>query len=137
MADLAQRLRHAGSIPTRTQQRTQPASGSKDVFWVTDMENMEHFTVTATLRYASDHLYMYVDDSISDISDSSLRSSANAFESAIYPTTRRYFGTAWAAGLDGDAHIAVLHIRNLGQPAPSLRLMRNRPPATPTAMPAT
>jgi hypothetical protein len=114
LADLARRLKHvAAARATAAATPVARIVGSRDSFWVTDMQRMEHFTVTATLRHVTQHLYMYVDDRI-PIAGDSLRASADVFEARTYPTTRRYFGSAWAPGLDGDERIVILHTRDLG-----------------------
>jgi len=115
LADLARRL-NPQSVATATSvaagiPRTE---GSRDRFWIADMESMQHFTVTARLLVVSDHLYMYLDDKVRGVSADALRASAQVFDAATYPTTRRHFGSAWAPGLDGDERITVLHTRQLG-----------------------
>ena len=87
--------------------------GETAVFWVTAMDSMTPVTVTATLRHASNHLYMYVDNRLA-VAEDDLRRSADVFEGQTYPTTRRYFGDAWGPGLDGDERISVLHTEGLG-----------------------
>lgn len=115
LADLAQRLKPAAVRPTPPAHAGLPRTvGSKDVFWVTELESMTHYTVTATLRVVSPHLYMYVDDTASGVSTQSLQASADVFESTTFSVTRQFFGEAWAPGLDGDAHISVLHVLRLG-----------------------
>ncbi len=58
LADLARRLKGAMPLATPATNSQTRLVGSKSTFWVTDMQTMAHFTVTATLRHSSAHLYM-------------------------------------------------------------------------------
>ena len=43
-----------------------------------------------------------------------LQSSANIFESKIYPTDRATFGSEWTPGIDDDVHLTILNAVGLG-----------------------
>ncbi len=107
--DLAQRLKGV-RVPTPgpTMTPVVRSPGDQDIFWVSDQEKNEHFVVTATLRYVTDHAYFYVDNSVT-YDQAKLKDSADAFELKIVPTNLRVFGDLWAAGPDGDSHITVLN----------------------------
>jgi hypothetical protein len=86
------------------------AVGNRQQFWVTDQTSNRHFTVTATLRYAGEHLYMYAADGVS-VADADLQRSADEFDAKIWPAEFAAFGTAWKPGRDGDRHLTVLNGR--------------------------
>jgi hypothetical protein len=88
--------------------------GDRQLFWVGNADSDEHAQVPATLRYVTDHLYFWVQDGAS-YNPGELRDLAQAFESAIYPTTRAFFGSEWSPGVDGDEHIYILYASHLGR----------------------
>jgi len=77
----------AGSVPLRRDEQV----GDSRAFWVLDEPNHRFFQAQATLRYASEHLLLYVQDG-QRVSDDSLAASASVFEQKTYPMLRRYFG---------------------------------------------
>ncbi|MBI3976768.1 MAG: immune inhibitor A [Chloroflexi bacterium] len=109
--EVAERLRRATAIP-RVLRTTAPEYevGHRQTFWVTNMETFVHFTVTALLRVKLDHIAVYVQDGV-EIVDADLRRSAERFERETYPTIRRYFGTEWTPGVDGDPRLTILNAR--------------------------
>jgi len=113
LAALAARLKAGAPTPAPIAQVKDRPLGSQERFWVTDQENFTHFAVTATLQYKTAHAYFYVEDGLS-VDLGRLRQSADNFESKILPTTRRYFGAAWAPGPDGDEHLTVLNTNTPG-----------------------
>jgi len=113
LAALAARLKTGAATPAPIAQVTDRPLGSKERFWVTDQENFTHFAVMATLQYKTAHAYFYVEDGL-NVDLGRLRQSADNFESKILPTTRRYFGAAWAPGPDGDEHLTVLNTNTPG-----------------------
>ncbi|MFQ6058479.1 MAG: hypothetical protein ACE5MB_06350 [Anaerolineae bacterium] len=82
--------------------------GQQVSFWVGDQVNKTYFTITATLRYATPHVYMWVQDGL-EVDQTALERSAQEFEDKIYPTDRRYFGSEWTPGVDGDPHLHILN----------------------------
>lgn len=84
--------------------------GDQHRFWVGDDEAGTHFAVTATLRYITPHLHMWVEDGYT-VSQESLRQSAQRFENETYPTNRAFFGSEWTPGVDNDPHISVFNGR--------------------------
>jgi immune inhibitor A len=110
--ELAERLgRVSGPIP-RVVIDTPPLLqiGDQHMFWVGDDTIGAHYGVTATLRYITPHLYMWVEDGYS-ISEADLRRSAEKFENETYPTNRAFFGSEWTPGVDNDPHISVFNGR--------------------------
>lgn len=113
--DLAARLR---GVPTPISRIVNPMPpsyelGDEAVFWLADLDANRHYTITATLRHISPHLYMWVQNGES-VSEGALARSAQEFEERIYPTNRRYFGSEWAPGVDNDVRLTVLNARFRG-----------------------
>ena len=73
------------------------AIGDRVRFWVSDdtQNPPAHFPLTATLRYITPHVYMWVEEGY-PVDEGALRRSANRFEEETYPTNRRYFGKAYS-----------------------------------------
>jgi hypothetical protein len=88
--------------------------GAQDSFWVLDTDTEENFSINATLRYVTDHAYFWIEDGVRYRSRA-LRELAETFENQIYPTNRRYFGSEWTPGVDGDPHIYIIYAEGLGR----------------------
>lgn len=84
--------------------------GDKAQFWVSNNDTLEAFQVTATLRLASAHTEMWVQDGVS-VDQQGLEHAAKAFDDRIYPTMHRYFGTEWTPGVDNNPRVIVLNAR--------------------------
>lgn len=89
--------------------------GDAEVFWVHDVRTNEFFTATATLEYATPHVYWWVEEGY-EIPEHALESSALSFEENTYPISHRIFGSEWSPGVDGDPHIYVFlgHVPGVG-----------------------
>lgn len=115
LIDLAQRLEGKQDIPlTVTPPATPYRVGDPKTFWATNVDNNQNFQVEATLRYATEHLYFWIEDGIS-YREADLRNLAETFENEIYPTNREFFGSEWTPGVDGDPHLYVLYATGLGR----------------------
>jgi hypothetical protein len=88
--------------------------GAQETFWVNNNDNDENFSVQATLRYVTDHVYFWVEDSV-QYHQRDLGTLADSFENNIYPTDRAFFGSEWTPGVDGDPHIYILYARGIGE----------------------
>ena len=65
--------------------------------------------VTATCIAKSEHLYVYVDNSVRDLfTDAEAVAIANEFDTRIYPRVREWMGSEWKPGLDRDNRITLL-----------------------------
>jgi hypothetical protein len=105
------RLNNAGPTLFATPSAPQPFKvGDQSAFWVSRTVTGTYEFVNATLRYATPHLYMWVENGLS-ATDADLKKSAETFENQIYPTDRRYFGSEWTPGVDNDPHVFVLNTR--------------------------
>jgi hypothetical protein len=72
--------------------------------------------VEAELVYATDHIYTWL--VIGEWGDrQALIAAADRFEAEIYPAVRRYFGSEWSPGIDGDVHLSMLHYSDAGDDA--------------------
>ncbi len=110
--DLARRLRPgAGEIPGVVNP-TQPEYplGTRQTFWISDIQSSRHFTTTLTLRHETPHTYWYVQDG-QEVALSDLQSSANEFENHIFPTITQYYGENWYLGIDNDPHLTIINAR--------------------------
>jgi len=85
------------------------AVGHSDTFFISDLPNKRYYTVTATIRDVTDHAYWYTQDG-RGVDKAALQQAANTFESKIYPTDHRLFGTEWSPGVDNDPRITVLFV---------------------------
>ncbi len=84
------------------------AIGRQDRFWLSDPALDRQREITATLRWISPHLYLYVENG-REVPLDSLRRVAQFFEETIYPGHHRYFGWEWSPGVDNDPHLIILH----------------------------
>ena len=65
--------------------------------------------VTATCIAKSEHLYVYVDNSVRHLfTDADAVAVAREFDTRIYPKVREWMGTEWKPGLDRDNRITLL-----------------------------
>jgi hypothetical protein len=112
---LAERLKGIEDIPIVVRD-TPPeyAIGDEEVFWASNTDNDEQFQVTAVLRAATDHVYMWVEKG-ERVDQRELEAAAETFETVTYLRNREFFGSEWIPGIDSDPHLYVLHARNLGQ----------------------
>jgi len=108
--DLATRLKHiSGTFPQPTPLVPLSYSlGDRDSFWVLNLGSAQSFEISATLRYISPYLYMWVQDGV-DVTPGLLEQSGRMFEEHLYPTVRRYFGAEWSPGIDNDVRLTVLN----------------------------
>ncbi len=115
MISLAQRLKGVKEPIPLVVKESPPSYkvGDEETFWASNVDTDEHFRVTATLRYITPHLYMWVEKGV-DVNLDDLKRAADLFEEKIYPTDREFFGTEWTPGVDNDPHLHILHARGLG-----------------------
>ena len=65
--------------------------------------------VTAICIAKSEHLYVYIEDSVQDmLTEAEASAIAREFDTRIYPNVRRWMGTEWRPGLDRDNRITLL-----------------------------
>ena len=65
--------------------------------------------VTATCIAKSEHLYVYIENSVRNmLSNVEAVAIAREFDARIYPNVRKWMGTEWKPGIDRDNHITLL-----------------------------
>jgi hypothetical protein len=114
LIDLAERLEGKENLPRSLEfpVRTYQV-GDEEAFWVTDSESNKNFQVKAVLRYATDHVYFWVDQG-EPYNEKDMKALIDTFENKIYPTNRDFFGSEWTPGVDADPHLFILYARGLG-----------------------
>ncbi len=114
LVEQAERLKGIRDIPHVVSENAAPvAVGATASFFVSNSDNDETNTVVARMRYATPHVYFWVDTSVT-ASDADIREVVDTFEEKIYPTDREFFGSEWTPGIDGDVHLYILWCRGLG-----------------------
>jgi immune inhibitor A len=118
--DLTRRMRGRDGQPGKgLPVRTSPAVediGTSRPFWTYDFAAKKNLHITATLRILTDHAKWWVQDDIT-VDLAALRQNASFFESNIYPTDRRLYGSEWSPGIDGDPRINIMVARIPGAAA--------------------
>ncbi len=120
--DLARRVKGKDGAPARAFEpvRTSPLPedvGTAREFWTYDDQHKVNVRVTATLRAMTDHAKWWIASDVTTVSDEQLRTTAETFESRIYPTDRKAYGSEWSPGIDGDPRINVLVAKLPGRAA--------------------
>ncbi len=107
---LTSRLKLNGQPVPATSNQTAPDRkvGSREQFWMSDITARRFYTITAQLVAKSDHAYMYVATGY-HVNVADLQRSLQTFESKIYPTDHKYFGSEWTPGVDNDPRITILN----------------------------
>ncbi len=90
-----------------------PRVGDRQEFWVSNQSARNYFKITASLRYATRHVYMWVQDN-QNLSDAIIRRAADDFENKIFPTNVRYFGSRWPGTQSVRIHILNASIPDVG-----------------------
>lgn len=111
--DLALRLLGVEEIPDPPESAPAYEVGDVVTFWADNLDEDYQFQVDARLVYATDHIYMFVEEGV-DLPLDRLQRSADHFEEVIRPHVHEVFGQEWLPGIDGDPHLFILHARNLG-----------------------
>jgi immune inhibitor A len=92
-ADLVRRFKSACGTPTApaVPLYVEGDVGQAQTFWVLDQVSHTFLQVPATLRHATPHLLLFVQDG-APYSQEALAASAKTFEEKTYPLLRRFFG---------------------------------------------
>lgn len=81
--------------------------GDVHTFWMSDERQQRYWQIEAELHIKTEHAYLYVSqDTLFDADK--LREAADLFESQIYPTNQRHFGSEWTPGIDNDPRMTIL-----------------------------
>jgi hypothetical protein len=115
LIDLAHRFEGKKDIPTAMDPVLEPLEiGTQESFWALNTDTEENFRINATLQYVTEHAYFWIEDGVRYRSRA-LKKLAETFESQIYPTNRKFFGSEWTPGVDGDPHIYIIYAEGLGR----------------------
>ena len=90
--------------------------GTSQQFWTYDFAQKKNMRISATIRIITDHAKWWVQNDVS-LDVNALRQNADFFESNVYPTDRRLYGSEWTPGIDGDPRINILIARIPGAAA--------------------
>lgn len=111
---LAQAYKGKGEIaPTVPPPATPYKVGDKTQFWLSNTDTQEYRRVNATLRYQTEHLYFWVDDD-AKYNLNNIKKLSDTFEKSMYPINRKFFGSEWSPGIDGEIPLYVLYATNIG-----------------------
>ena len=85
--------------------------GAVDTFFVVQNATTGAYrTLTATLQVVTPHAYYWVENGLK-ADQTALQKAGDFFETTIYPTNHKYFGSERSPGPDGDVHIHILNTR--------------------------
>ncbi|MCD4672802.1 MAG: immune inhibitor A [Anaerolineaceae bacterium] len=114
LRELAMRLGGKSDIPAVLETDPIPYQlGDQEDFWVSDLDTNETYAIKATLRYATEHVYFWIENGV-NYNEGDLIKLVDTFESQIYPTNREFFGGEWSPGIDNDPHLYIVYARGLG-----------------------
>jgi hypothetical protein len=89
--------------------------GDTEQFFALDYGSTSRYArrLTATLKAVTDHAYWWFEQgTTADMT--ALTAAETRFETGIYPLDHKLFGSEWNPGIDGDAHIFLLHQKRIG-----------------------
>lgn len=112
-ADIASRLQGILNIPESVPYAGPSRVGDQKNFWVTNSDTNETSQRLATLRYAGEIVYFWIENGVS-FDQNELEALATAFEDEMYPINRNFFGSEWSPGIDNDPHIYILYTTGMG-----------------------
>lgn len=112
-ADIASRLQGILNIPDSVPYDGPYQVGDQKSFWVTNSDTNQTAQRLATLRYAGDIVYFWIENGVS-FNQGDLDRLAGTFEDQMYPTNRSFFGSEWSPGIDNDPHIYILYTTGMG-----------------------
>ncbi|GAB4572483.1 MAG: hypothetical protein Kow0077_12040 [Anaerolineae bacterium] len=88
-------------------------TGDRETFFVGNNDSNEILTVEATLAAEAPGVYLWVQDGIS-YDPARLAMVASFLDQQLFPAVRELFGHEASPGIDGDPHIYVLNVQNIG-----------------------
>jgi len=112
--DLAKRLRGVADAPVLKEGTPEIYNvGVIKIFWKLDVDTNQYIQTDAQLEYITPHLNFWVEKGI-EFDRIELQKLADEFETKIYPTNRKIFGSERFPGVDQDEHLTVLFAKGLG-----------------------
>lgn len=114
LRDLAQRLKGIRNIPETMPNPDIPYEiSARRNFWVINHDTNRFKQIDATLQYANEIMYFWVEDGVAFRKDEA-KILLDEFRDEIYPTNRQFFGSEWSPGIDQDPKIYLIYTRYLG-----------------------
>lgn len=114
LRELAERLEGKRDIPLTIDPTNNVFDiGRQQFFWVSNVDTNENHQISTTLQYATDHVYFWIQDDVPFNFDS-LQLLVDTFENEIYHKNRKFFGSEWTPGVDGDPHLYIIYAQGLG-----------------------
>lgn len=112
--ELACRLQGKCNISTTLSAPLAPLTvGATQKFWILNASTDEYSQIDATLLYVTPLTYFWAEEPAS-VNEAEMKALIDTFDSRIIPTNREFFGSEWMPGIDGDPHIYMLYVRNIG-----------------------
>ncbi len=87
--------------------------GDQLTFWAANVDDNEHFQITAELIHKTDVAYVWVEVG-QEYDRERIVESVERFSQKAYPKERSFFGSEWNPGVDNDPRLHILHATNLG-----------------------
>ncbi|MBX3047184.1 MAG: immune inhibitor A [Anaerolineales bacterium] len=112
-ADIAGRLQGILNIPETVPYAGPYSVGDQKSFYVTNSDTNETSLRNATLRYAGEIVYFWIENGV-NFNQGDLERLSRAFENEMYPINRNFFGSEWSPGIDNDPHIYILYTTGMG-----------------------
>jgi len=114
LPDIAERLLGLEDIPRVLSQNAEPIDlGTVQDFWILDTDRNESHLIEATLVFAGEIVYFWVDSRV-QVNLEDVERIVTRFEEESYPTVRSLIGNEWNPGVDGDPHLYMLYTSGLG-----------------------
>ena len=114
LVELARRLGgQQGEIARTVTTAAALSQGAITPFWYKNHATDEAEQIEARLAYRSDQLNLWIEAG-AEIDEPTLQQAATVLEDKILPTNRAFFGEEWQPGIDGDARLNILHLRDIG-----------------------
>ncbi len=88
--------------------------GDRKTFFVGSNDNDFIFEVEAELAAATPGVYLWVETGVAYDADS-LAETARFLDDDLFPSVREFFGSEPTPGIDGDPHIYILNVTNIGR----------------------
>ncbi|MBI3162972.1 MAG: immune inhibitor A [Chloroflexi bacterium] len=112
--ELACRLQGKCGISTTLEAPAAPlTAGTTRKFWILNSDTNQHTEITAELIYVTPLTYFWAEEGV-NVNQNDVENLMDTFDQKIIPTNREFFGSEWNPGVDGDPHIYVLYVGNLG-----------------------
>ncbi|MCZ7546148.1 MAG: immune inhibitor A [Anaerolineae bacterium] len=112
-ADLAARYQGV-TAPPRPPRLPRTALATRESFWVIDFAADSYSRVSAQLAAATPGVYLWVQEGVG-VNEAEAAEIARTLDEETFPAVRAAIGDEARPGIDGDAHVHVLHAFGLGQ----------------------